>query len=73
MTVDAEILQTLAKMPKPLKTELLHYANYLIANYSEAKFEEDRSSKRHGLGSWAGQIVMSDDFDEPLEDMKDYM
>jgi Protein of unknown function (DUF2281) len=29
--------------------------------------------KSHGYGSWAGQIIMSDDFDEPLEDLKDYM
>jgi Protein of unknown function (DUF2281) len=26
-----------------------------------------------GYGSWAGQIVMSDDFDAPLEDLKEYM
>jgi hypothetical protein len=29
--------------------------------------------KSHGYGSWAGQIIMSDDFDEPLEDLKEYM
>ncbi|WP_228056916.1 DUF2281 domain-containing protein [Tychonema sp. LEGE 07203] len=26
-----------------------------------------------GYGGWAGQIVMSDDFDLPLEDLKEYM
>jgi len=25
------------------------------------------------FGEWSGQIWMSDDFDEPLEDMKEYM
>jgi Protein of unknown function (DUF2281) len=35
MTVDAEIIQTLVKMPEPLKTELLHYAHYLIEKYSK--------------------------------------
>lgn len=29
--------------------------------------------KKYGYGSLAGKIVMSDDFDEPLEDLKDYM
>ena len=29
--------------------------------------------KKYGYGSLAGQIIMSDDFDEPLEDLKDYM
>lgn len=28
---------------------------------------------KYGYGSLAGKIVMSDDFDEPLEDLKDYM
>lgn len=73
MTVDTEILKTLAKMPEPLKTELLHYANYLVANYSEAKSEEKLPQKTHGFGSWSGQIIMSDDFDEPLEDMRNYI
>lgn len=29
--------------------------------------------KKYGYGSLAGQIIMSDDFDEPLEDLQDYM
>jgi Protein of unknown function (DUF2281) len=28
---------------------------------------------KYGYGSLAGKITMSDDFDEPLEDLKDYM
>lgn len=35
---------------------------------SQAAYE-----KKYGYGSLAGQIIMSDDFDEPLEDLKDYM
>lgn len=46
MMVDAEIIQTLAKMPEPLKTELLHYAKYLIANYSEADHEKKLPQKK---------------------------
>ncbi|MBF2088181.1 MAG: DUF2281 domain-containing protein [Synechococcales cyanobacterium K44_A2020_017] len=29
--------------------------------------------KKYGYGSLAGKIIMSDDFDEPLEDLEDYM
>ena len=29
--------------------------------------------KKYGYGSLAGKIIMSDDFDDPLEDLKDYM
>jgi hypothetical protein len=34
-------------------------------------FQDDE--KKYGYGSLAGKIIMSDDFDEPLEDLKDYM
>ena len=29
---------------------------------------QDVSKSKHGYGSWAGDIIMSDDFDEPIED-----
>lgn len=29
--------------------------------------------KNYGYGSLAGKMIISDDFDEPLEDLKDYM
>lgn len=29
--------------------------------------------KKYGYGSLAGKITISDDFDEPLEDLKNYM
>jgi hypothetical protein len=109
MTIDTEILQTITQMPEPLKQEVLHYAKYLIENYSEAKSGEEQPQKKrrsgilkgtfklplpedfdtpmelldaeqkaalekkYGYGSLAGKITMSDDFDEPLEDLKDYM
>jgi hypothetical protein len=96
-------------MPEPLKQEVLHYAKYLIENYSKVNAEEKTSQKKrrsgilkgtfklplpkdfdvpmelldteqkaalekkYGYGSLAGKIIMSDDFDEPLEDLEDYM
>ncbi|MEH2293222.1 DUF2281 domain-containing protein [Nostoc sp.] len=40
MAIDAEILQTLDQMPESLKQELLHYAKYLVENYSKAISQE---------------------------------
>lgn len=73
MTTDTEIFQTIAKMPEPLKQELLHYAKYLIQNYSKMEAEEKKTAKRGGLGIWKGKIWVADDFDEPLEDFAEYM
>ncbi|MDE5117993.1 MAG: DUF2281 domain-containing protein [Trichodesmium sp. St2_bin2_1] len=35
MNIDTEILETIEKMPEYLKQELLHYAKYLMENYSK--------------------------------------
>jgi len=74
MTIDTEILQTLTQMPEPLKKEVLHYAKYLIENYSESQSGEQPPKKRR-VGILKGTFVLPlpDDFDEPLEDFKEYM
>lgn len=43
----------------------------VISNSSVIENEDEE--RKHGYGSWAGQIIMSDDFDEPLEDLAEYM
>lgn len=111
MALDTEILQTIAKMPESLKKEILHYAEYLLEKHAKTESSQAVGEQLHGYGSWAGQIVMSDentsntcleyrpeisgeektkkrrsgilkgtfvlplpdDFDEPLEDFKEYM
>ncbi|APB33569.1 putative conserved small protein [Gloeomargarita lithophora Alchichica-D10] len=73
MTTDTEILQTITQMPESLKQEVLHYAKYLIENYTESKNGEKEPRKKRRAGSLKGKIWMADDFDAPLEDLKDYM
>jgi hypothetical protein len=33
----------------------------------------DGQEKRDGFGIWKGKVWMADDFDEPLDDFKEYM
>jgi hypothetical protein len=75
MAIDAEILQTITQMPEPLKQELLHYAKYLINNYSTDISKENPSFQKRRSGILKGTFVLPlpDDFDEPLEDFKEYM
>lgn len=77
MTTESEILETVSQMPETLKQEILHYAKYLIENYSENTTEQGElaptKKKRGGFGILKGKIWIADDFDEPLEDMKSYM
>jgi hypothetical protein len=75
MTIDSEILQAVATMPEPLKQELLHYAKYLLENYSKDIVSEQTPQKKRRSGILKGTFVLplSDDFDDPLEDFQEYM
>ena len=75
MNIDTEILQTVVIMPESLKKELLHYAKYLMENYSKDVSPEQHPLKKRRSGILQGTFVLPlpDDFDEPLEDFKEYM
>ncbi len=89
MSVELELAQTLAKMPDNLKQEVLHYAQYLMASHllpatvtlSALEAEQatlsvpstEEPEKYRQAGSLEGKIIMSDDFDKPLEELKEYM
>lgn len=75
MTIDTEILQAITQMPEPLKQEVLHYAKYLIENYLESNSGAEQSPKKRRSGILKGTFVLPlpDNFDEPLEDFKEYM
>jgi mRNA-degrading endonuclease RelE of RelBE toxin-antitoxin system len=71
--VQPKILEQLEKLPEPLQTEVLHYIEFLLEKYVEEFFEEAPPQKKRKAGLLKGKIWMADDFDAPLEDLKDYM
>ena len=75
MTVDTEIFQTVFQMPESLKQELLHYAKYLVENYSQTHSTEEQPKQYRVAGTMQDMFVLPlpEDFDEPLEDMQEYM
>ncbi len=77
MNIDTEILQTVSEMPTSLKRELLHYAKYLMENYAQESLSKSdkQLAKKRRSGILKGTFVLplSNDFDEPLEDFKEYM
>ncbi|NET58307.1 MAG: DUF2281 domain-containing protein, partial [Symploca sp. SIO2E6] len=58
MNIDAEILQTVVTMPESLKQELLHYAKYLMENYSQDMPVEQHSVKKNRSGILKGTFVL---------------
>jgi len=69
------ILEKLAELPESLQTEVLHYIEFLIEKQAKNSTQEKPRKKRRVAGTMKGMFVLPlpDDFDEPLEDMKEYM
>ncbi|WP_333321469.1 type II toxin-antitoxin system VapB family antitoxin [Microcoleus sp. D3_18a_C4] len=69
------ILEKLAKLPESLQTEVLHYIEFLIEKQAKNLSQEKLTKKRRIAGTMKGMFVLPlpDDFDKPLEDMKEYM
>ena len=71
--IETAILKNVEKLPESVKQAVLDYTEFLVNRYAEEAPKTEKTAKRGGLGIWKGKIWMSDDFDEPLEDLKDYM
>jgi len=54
---------------EPLKQELLFYIDYLL----NRQFTKQETKRTRKFGCGKGMFVMSPDFDEPLDDFKEYM
>ena len=69
------ILEKLAELPESLQTEVLHYIEFLIEKQAKNSTQEKPTKKRRVAGTMKGMFVLQlpDDFDEPLEDMKEYI
>jgi hypothetical protein len=60
------IHQQLAQLPPALQQEVLDFVEFLWQKYEPKR-------KRPKFGSAQGKYRLASDFDEPLDDLKDYM
>ncbi|PSB21920.1 DUF2281 domain-containing protein [Phormidesmis priestleyi ULC007] len=67
------ILEKLESLPESLQVKVLHYIDSLIEEQKQTSEQESDPKKYRVAGSMEGMIIVADDFDEPLEDLKDYM
>jgi hypothetical protein len=65
---DTDIYNKIFSLPKNLKAEVLHFAEFLKLKTTPIKAITERE-----FGCAKNAFVMKDDFDEPLEDFKEYM
>ena len=76
MTTESAILDTVKRLPEPIKQAVLLYTEFLASQYgSDSTTDESTGSRKHLAGSLKGTFVLplSEDFDKPLEDFEEYM
>jgi hypothetical protein len=66
------LIASIEKLPDKLQQEVLHYAEFLAANYAQTN-PPTPTLKRRQAGTMQGMFEMSDDFDAPLKDLQEYM
>jgi hypothetical protein len=67
---DLNLYIKLSTLPNPLKAEVIDYMDFLVSRRLKRKKEFD---KHPIAGCMKGTFKMSPDFDEPLDDFKEYM
>jgi hypothetical protein len=65
---DLHLYTQISSLPSDLKQEVSDFVEFL-----KQKAKAKRNLKERKVGSAKGLIKMAPDFDEPLEDFKDYM
>ena len=65
---DLQLFTELSSLPQELKKEVQDFIQFL-----KTKTKDGQPVKQRQFGAAKGFFVMHDDFDEPLEDFKDYM
>ena len=72
-------LKQYSQLPEGLKQELLEFFQFLMYKYQFQKGQKTGGKKPHAekpapkAGFLKDTFVLSPDFDEPLEDFKEYM
>jgi Protein of unknown function (DUF2281) len=66
------LIASLEKLSDKLQQEVLHYAEFLAANYAQTN-QPTPSPKHRQAGTMQGMFEMSNDFNAPLEDLQEYM
>jgi Protein of unknown function (DUF2281) len=69
--LETTILEHIRQLPESLQQEVLHYTQFLLANHTQPS--PVRKKRQSGFLKGTFTLPLSADFDEPLDDLKEYM
>lgn len=64
-----DLIAKIEKLPLEKQTEVEDFIDFLVSKTQK----ESNPERKPVFGSFKGKIIMSEDFDEPLDDFKEYM
>jgi len=70
------LFSKLALLPENMKSEVADFIDFLLYKTKKEESFSEESAPKKGIrkfGSGKGMFTIMPDFDEPLEDFKDYM
>lgn len=68
---DSSLKYEIDSLPKALRDQVMDFIAFLVEKNKNPK--DKPKAKKRQFGAGKGKVKMSNDFDEPLEDFKDYM
>lgn len=72
--IEQTLIQEIHTLPENLKQEVLHFVQFLKQKQNGTTEESEPQKKRERkFGSAKGMFIMTEAFDEPLEDFAEYM
>jgi hypothetical protein len=71
--MDNTILQKYNYLPLELRKEVSDFIEFLLQKYQQKQSINTPQKRTSNFGSAKGLITMSDDFNEPLDDFKEYI
>ena len=69
----ATLEKKLAQLPEEKQKEVQDFIDFLLTKVQPKPEQNLDPNRKSGFGALKGMFVMSDDFDEPLEDFKEYI
>ncbi len=73
MILQKQLFEEIKLIPAEKYAEIYDFLHYLRLSLSQEKTEKKSFKKTPKFGFAKGTFKMAEDFDEPLEDFKDYM
>ena len=67
------ILQEMQLLPETAQMEVFNYLLFIKSKYMKKTNPQKEKAKRPTFGCGSVKITIAEDFDEPLEEFKEYM